>query len=43
MFEKIYEMFKYRFHYEEKPSNWIRPQMFPNLYGTVRDRRELYY
>ncbi len=43
MFEKIYDMFKYRFHHPEKPSNWIRPNVFPDIYGTVRDRRELYY
>ena len=43
MFEKFYEMFKYRFHHPEKPMNWSRPALFPDIYGTVRDRRDLYY
>lgn len=43
MFEKFYEMFKYRFHHAEKPMNWGRPALFPDIYGTVRERRDLYY
>ena len=43
MFEKVYELFKYRFHHYEKPSSMGRLQLYPDLYGTVRDRRDLYY